>query len=158
MDDAEACRRKMTNATALIQGLSGERVRWTEASKGFQAQIHRLVGDVLLCTGFLSYTGPFNQEFRNLILKNWKKEMIAQKIPFSDVSLLGYLLGEQFMKSNKILSSRQDVLSVIYWFDIFTHWIIHPFTTHIPILPCLKFTQILWYLNQVQQLEKFALS
>lgn len=83
--------------------------------------------------------------------------MIAQKIPFSDVSLLGYLLGEQFMKSNKILSSRQDVLSVIYWFDIFTHWIIHPFTTHIPILPCLKFTQILWYLNQVQQLEKFAL-
>lgn len=107
----------MTNATALIQGLSGERVRWTEASKGFQAQIHRLVGDVLLCTGFLSYTGPFNQEFRNLILKNWKKEMIAQKIPFSDVSLLGYLLGEQFMKSNKILSSRQDVLSVIYWFE-----------------------------------------
>ena len=147
----------MTNATALIQGLSGERVRWTEASKGFQAQIHRLVGDVLLCTGFLSYTGPFNQEFRNLILKNWKKEMIAQKIPFSDVSLLGYLLGEQFMKSNKILSSRQDVLSVIYWFDIFTHLIIHPFTTHIPILPCLEFTQILWYLNQVQQLEKFAL-
>ena len=49
-------------------------------------------------------------------------------------------------------------LNVIYWFDIFTHWIIHPFTTHIPILPCLKFTQILWYLNQVQQLEKFALS
>lgn len=76
----------MNNATALIQGLSGERIRWTEASKGFQAQIHRLVGDVLLCTGFLSYTGPFNQEFRNLILKNWKKEMIAQKIPFSDVS------------------------------------------------------------------------
>ena len=108
----------MTNATALIQGLSGERVRWTEASKGFQAQIHRLVGDVLLCTGFLSYTGPFNQEFRNLILKNWKKEMIAQKIPFSDVSLLGYLLGEQFMKSNKILSSRQDVLSVLIFLPI----------------------------------------
>lgn len=92
MDDAEACRRKMNNATALIQGLSGERIRWTEASKGFQAQIHRLVGDVLLCTGFLSYTGPFNQEFRNLILKNWKKEMIAQKIPFSDVSFFCFLI------------------------------------------------------------------
>jgi dynein heavy chain len=45
MDDAEACRRKMINATALIEGLSGERIRWTEASKGFEAQIHRLVGD-----------------------------------------------------------------------------------------------------------------
>lgn len=91
MDDAEACRRKMNNATALIQGLSGERIRWTEASKGFEAQIHRLVGDVLLCTGFLSYTGPFNQEFRSLILKSWKKEMIGQKIPFSDVSCIAVI-------------------------------------------------------------------
>ena len=76
----------MTNATALIEGLSGERVRWTEASKSFEAQINRLVGDVLLATGFLSYTGPFNQEFRNLLLKSWKKLMMQSKIPFSDVS------------------------------------------------------------------------
>jgi len=80
----------MTNATALIEGLAGERIRWTEASKTFESQIHRLVGDVLLCTGFLSYTGPFNQEFRSLIIKNWKKEMISYKIPFSDVCLYIY--------------------------------------------------------------------
>lgn len=87
LDDAEACRRKMTNATALIEGLSGERVRWTEASKGFESQTQRLVGDVLLATGFLSYSGPFNQEFRTLMIKNWKRELIQNKIPFSDVSL-----------------------------------------------------------------------
>ena len=86
MDDAEACRRKMSNAEALINGLSGEKIRWTEASKTFEAQIQRLVGDVLLATGFLSYSGPFNQEFRNLLLRNWKKEMVQSKIPFSDVS------------------------------------------------------------------------
>ena len=86
MDDAEACRRKMNNAEALINGLSGEKIRWTEASKTFEAQIQRLVGDVLLATGFLSYAGPFNQEFRNLMLRNWKKEMVQSKIPFSDVS------------------------------------------------------------------------
>jgi len=86
MDDAESCRRKMTNATALIDGLSGEKVRWTEASKNFEAQITRLVGDVLLATGFLSYNGPFNQEFRNLMLRNWKKELVTNRIPFSEVS------------------------------------------------------------------------
>ncbi|XP_052807224.1 dynein axonemal heavy chain 5-like isoform X2 [Mya arenaria] len=84
VDDAEACRRKMTNATALIQGLGGERVRWTAASKGFESQIQRLVGDVLLSTGFLSYCGPFNQEFRTLLSKTWKKEMIAAKIPYTE--------------------------------------------------------------------------
>ena len=71
---------------ALIDGLAGERVRWTEASKTFESQINRLVGDVLLACGFLSYSGPFNQDFRSLIMKGWKKELITNKIPFSDVS------------------------------------------------------------------------
>ena len=75
----------MNNATTLIDGLSEERVRWTEAMKGFEAQIGRLVGDVLLATGFLSYAGPFNQEFRNMLLRNWKREMTKKSIPFSDV-------------------------------------------------------------------------
>ena len=75
----------MANATALIEGLSGERVRWTETSKGFDDQIMRLVGDVLLATGFLSYAGPFNQEFRNLMIKDWKNELVSNGIPFSDV-------------------------------------------------------------------------
>ncbi len=84
MDDAESCRRKMQNASALIDGLSGERVRWTEASKMFESQINRLIGDVLIACGFLSYTGPFNQEFRNLIMKNWRNECHKRKIPLSD--------------------------------------------------------------------------
>jgi len=85
VDDANACRRKMNMATALIDGLSGEKTRWTAASKGFEAQINRLVGDVLLATGFLSYAGPFNQEFRKQLMKNWKKEMTQNHIPFSEV-------------------------------------------------------------------------
>jgi len=75
----------MNNASALIDGLSGERIRWTEASKGFEAQTNRLVGDVLLATGFLSYTGPFNQEFRTILIKQWRSDMIKRKVPFSEV-------------------------------------------------------------------------
>ena len=47
-NEAEVCRRKMSAASTLINGLSGEKMRWTQQSKAFKEQMVRLVGDVLL--------------------------------------------------------------------------------------------------------------
>jgi dynein heavy chain len=49
-------------------------------STGFDL-ISRLVGDVLVCTAFLSYSGPFNQDFRLLLNQKWFKELKNRKIP-----------------------------------------------------------------------------
>ncbi|KAM4587304.1 dynein axonemal heavy chain 8-like [Odontesthes bonariensis] len=85
VDDAEMCRNKMQAASALIDGLSGEKARWIEQRKEFKSQINRLVGDVLQLTGFLSYCGPFNQSFRDMLLKDiWEAELRKHKIPFTE--------------------------------------------------------------------------
>ncbi len=113
LDDAESCRRKMQNATTLIDGLSGEKIRWTEASKSFDDQTVRLVGDVLLATGFLSYSGPFNQEFRNLLLKSWRKLMASNKIPYSDdLDLIQMLVDNATIGEWNLQGLPNDDLSV----------------------------------------------
>ncbi|CAJ1081553.1 dynein axonemal heavy chain 5 isoform X1 [Xyrichtys novacula] len=112
-DDAQACRRKMANAKALIDGLGGEKVRWTDSSAGFQTQISHLVGDVLLSAGFLSYSGPFNQEYRGLLLELWKREMEEKKIPFSpDLNVIGLLVDNATVSEWNLQGLPSDDLSI----------------------------------------------
>ncbi|CAL1547784.1 unnamed protein product, partial [Lymnaea stagnalis] len=40
-----------------------------------------LSGDVLIYTGFLSYSGPFNQLFRNKLIHNWHQDIFGRRIP-----------------------------------------------------------------------------
>lgn len=91
--DADSCKRKMSAATALIGGLKGEKNRWTVQSKEFADRIGRLVGDIVLATAFLSYSGPFNQVFRQQLLNEWRAELKKLKIPFTDdLDVIGLLV------------------------------------------------------------------
>ncbi|VEL16779.1 unnamed protein product [Protopolystoma xenopodis] len=80
VDDADACRRRMATATTLIEGLSGEKIRWTEETRTLRDQVNRLVGDVLLATAFLSYCGPFNQDFRHRLITSWFRELATRHV------------------------------------------------------------------------------
>ncbi|RXN24689.1 dynein heavy chain axonemal-like protein [Labeo rohita] len=113
LDDAEACKKKMSNAVALIDGLGGEKIRWTESSAQFERQIKDLVGDVLLATGFLSYSGPFNQEYRSLLLQQWKKEMNIRRIPYSEnLNLISMLVDNATIGEWNLQGLPNDDLSI----------------------------------------------
>ncbi|XP_025155775.1 dynein heavy chain 8, axonemal [Harpegnathos saltator] len=83
VDQAAACQAKMNIASAMIEGLSEEKIRWTEQVAMFKSEIDRLVGDMLVLTAFLSYCGPFNQEFRVLLQRKWFDFIQERKIPIS---------------------------------------------------------------------------
>lgn len=65
----------------------------------------RLVGDVLQLTGFLSYCGPFNQSFRDMLLKDiWEAELRRHKIPFTEkLNLISALVDPPTVRATSFL-------------------------------------------------------
>jgi len=81
-EGAMALQKKMSQASALINGLSGERSRWTEDASNFNDQKKRLVGDCAIGCAFVSYCGPFNQQFRNYLVNDkFTADCEARKVP-----------------------------------------------------------------------------
>ncbi|XP_075145766.1 dynein axonemal heavy chain 1 [Haematobia irritans] len=112
-DAANACLRKMTAATALINGLSDEKVRWTNQSKEFKIQLGKLVGDVLLATGFLSYCGPYNQEFRSNLIRTWMGILKQKAIPFTTgLNIISMLVDSSTVSEWNLQGLPNDELSV----------------------------------------------
>lgn len=112
-DAANVCLRKMTAATTLINGLQGEKHRWTQQSKEFKVQLGKLVGDVLLATGFLSYCGPYNQEFRSNLLKTWMNILKSKSIPFtSNLNIINMMVDSSTVSEWTLQGLPNDELSV----------------------------------------------
>ena len=94
-EDAQACQRKTDSANALINALAGEEVRWTQQSKEFDDQIARLTGDCALASGFVSYLGPFNKEFRELLTtRDFYGDCVAKGIPVTENMKISQFLVE----------------------------------------------------------------
>jgi dynein heavy chain len=64
----DLCQKKLERAEALIGGLGGEKMRWTQAAQDLGAQYENLTGDVLLSSSVVAYLGAFTASFRQVIL------------------------------------------------------------------------------------------
>jgi len=84
-EGAISLQKKMNQASALINGLAGERKRWTEDAANFSDQKTRLVGDCAIGCAFVSYCGPFNQQFReSMIFERFTKDCKDRSVPVTE--------------------------------------------------------------------------
>ena len=62
----DLCQKKLERAEALIGGLGGEKLRWTDAAKTLGLQYENLTGDILLSSAVVAYLGAFTAAFRQV--------------------------------------------------------------------------------------------
>eukprot|EP00835_Amoeboradix_gromovi_P001556 NODE_73_length_23464_cov_0.600171.p1 type:complete len:4313 gc:universal NODE_73_length_23464_cov_0.600171:23064-10126(-) len=111
-DVADLCRKKMRIATMLINGLQGEKERWTTTAKDLERQIGKLVGDVIIASAFLSYCGPFNFDYRHKMMCSWKIKLNEYNIPSSDFNLQTFMLEQNTLDEWQLNGLPNDELSV----------------------------------------------
>lgn len=73
----------------------------------------RLVGDVLLATGFLSYCGPYNQEFRANLVTTWMDILLSRSIPYTvNLNITNMLVENATVSEWTLQGLPNDELSV----------------------------------------------
>ncbi|XP_022235820.1 dynein heavy chain 2, axonemal-like [Limulus polyphemus] len=80
---AEMLEIKLDRADKLVNGLASEKVRWEENVMDLDEKLSYLVGDCLVAAGFLSFLGPFLSQYRDELIHQWLKQLIALGIPCS---------------------------------------------------------------------------
>jgi dynein heavy chain len=93
-DQVEDCKNKLDRAEALINGLGGERSRWTDMVQKLQADYDNVVGDIVLSAGIIGYLGPFTMSFRTDAVTTWASLLKAKNIPCSNNFKLAEVLGD----------------------------------------------------------------
>ena len=89
INEAERCARRLNLAQRLVKALGSENERWGKSIVLLDEQIKVIVGDVLMSSAFVSYAGPFNKTFRNLMInENFEKYFKTNRIPTSEIWIL----------------------------------------------------------------------
>jgi len=104
---------KLERATALVNGLGGERARWEGSIARYQEQFAALPGDCLVAAAFLSYCGPFPSEYRSALVKdNWVAQVRHLAIPSSaDFDFCNFLSNAEDVRDWNIQGLPQDAFS-----------------------------------------------
>ncbi|KAH3764595.1 cytoplasmic dynein heavy chain [Pelomyxa schiedti] len=83
---------KVDRSVKLLHDLSSESQRWEEQRTTFQQHMSTLIGDCVVSSAFLAYSGFFDQHFRAELLAKWMTFLEAMGIGFKqDLSIVDFL-------------------------------------------------------------------
>jgi dynein heavy chain, axonemal len=87
------CTVKLDRAQKLIQGLGGEKVRWSQSAENLGQQLQKLTGDVLLAAAQVAYLGPFTASYRKQATGSWIESAERHGVHCSPGYTLAAVLG-----------------------------------------------------------------
>ncbi|TPP51272.1 Dynein heavy chain and region D6 of dynein motor family protein [Leishmania donovani] len=92
MAEARATQDKLNKAQIIVDGLEGERGRWTESIARFELDLENINGETLLACAFMCYCGAFTAEYRQLLWQSWMKEVRRVQLPLNrDYDFVNFL-------------------------------------------------------------------
>jgi dynein heavy chain len=97
------CEKKLVRADALIQGLGGEKIRWTEMSAKLETKFVNITGDIVISSGLIAYMGAFMSNYREDAIEQWSQLLNSKGIPCSSNFNLRDTLGSPLEISGWII-------------------------------------------------------
>lgn len=115
-EEAKIQKNKIKKAMKLITSLADEESRWSHDAEELSILKEALVGNIALATAFISYCGPFNAQFRDMIANDLMiKELERLNIPYSSTiydKLTQFLVDETKVGQWNIDGLPKDTLSI----------------------------------------------
>ncbi|CAG0883773.1 unnamed protein product [Cyprideis torosa] len=93
-DELMLCSQKLDRAEKLIDGLGGEKERWSRTASTLAEKYDNITGDVLISAAIVAYLGPFTVEFRQRCVSDWVKQALDIGIPCSAQFSLHQTMGD----------------------------------------------------------------
>ncbi|KAK8898529.1 Dynein heavy chain 5, axonemal [Tritrichomonas musculus] len=110
---ADATQKKLHNAQALIDALSGEKSRWENQAETLNDSIFKTVGNATIGAAFNSYCGMFNHTLRKAFLsEKWPNILSTHAIPsHTDIDIISLFVNEATLDQWQLQGLPSDELS-----------------------------------------------